>query len=86
MQLLLKSTRDRDDLAADYAALHHEVAAYKSIAVPVEQKLRGTRVRLERPPLVTRSMNELVPSIVHEDMPPPPEDSVDTAMTIDEIM
>jgi hypothetical protein len=82
----LKSTRDREDLAADNAALHHEVAAYKSIAVPIELKPRGTRVRIERPPLATRSINELTASVSLE-VTPPQDEPIDSApMTIDEIM
>ena len=82
----MKSTRDREDLAADNAALHHEVAAYKSIAVPIELKSRGTRVRIERPPLATRNMNESITSIPLE-VTPPQDEPIDSApMTIEEIM
>ncbi|KAF8482218.1 hypothetical protein JB92DRAFT_3036967 [Gautieria morchelliformis] len=83
---LLKSTRERDHLVANNAALQHEMAAYKSITVPIEQKARGTRVRIERPPLATRSINELYPSIAF-DITPPQEEPIDSSpMTIDEIM
>jgi hypothetical protein len=82
----MQSTRDREDLATNNAALYHEVAAYKSIAVPIEYKPRSNRVRVERAPLASRSVNGLTQSIAFE-LTPPEEESIDTSpMTLDEIM
>ncbi|KAF8585958.1 hypothetical protein K439DRAFT_1010258 [Ramaria rubella] len=89
---LLRSTRDCEGLVADNAALQHEVAAYKSISVPIELKPRGNRVRIERPPLASRNVNGVAP-IIRMDITPPLQEQeeqgepMDNAlMTLDEIM
>ncbi|KIJ49471.1 hypothetical protein M422DRAFT_27837 [Sphaerobolus stellatus SS14] len=69
--LLLKSTMDRDDLAANNTALLHEVAAYKSKAIPIDLKPQTTRVRVERPALASRNMNGSDPGIAFKLTPPP---------------
>lgn len=58
---LLQSTRELGALATATASLQNELAAYKSITTPIEQKPVGSRVRVKRSELDSLDINRLSP-------------------------